>query len=395
MKNFRFKEKILKNDIYTVTLTQKNTLFISNGKDFDLEKARKKAYGEFYERFLCKNFFEDFYIDNLYKDSKNTKFLNKKLYNFFQIENLEKEDLIDFNSSLYEILSIPFESNKKEIVYFPVNLIQNLYASNGMAFHFNKKSALYNALFEVMERYVKFYVLKNLYPLPKVTHKYNNDFIQIYDATLDGKYPVMAATLIRKNKIILTFGSDFDREKAIDKAYLELFQGREDFENIGEIVDNKNDCIDSFNLEKHFISSDGKVHKNILKGDNKELKWNFKEKFDYFDEYYIKDYSYKNYYAFHLIVPGFSEVYPLDDLIFHNKNRGKFYRKYVLKHKNYSKKEIADIFSDVNPNMDLGKFIGVEFTTQMNVDDFLDNYEYLDIKFSKRYLDILNFANFI
>ena len=387
-----FEEEILKNKIYTLTLTHKNTLFTSNGKDFNLESAKIKAYGEFYERFLCKNFFEDFFIENLYSDAKTTKFLNKPLYEFYEIENLEKEDLTDFNSSSFEILSIPFESNKKENVYFPVNLVQNLYASNGMAFHFDKKKAFFNTLFEVMERYVKFYTLKNIYQLPKINHKYNNEFIQIYDATLESKYPVMAASFIKNGKIILTFGSDFNLEKAIDKAYLELFQGRENLENIGNITEDEFECRDSFNLEKHFISSDGDVHKNILNGKFTKIKWRFKEKFDYFDEYYIKDYSIKNYYAFHLIVPSFSEVYPLDDMIYNNKNQGKFYRDFVLNYKKYNKQEIIENFENLNPHLDVGKFIGVEFENNLTVDEFVkkiesDNFDY---KFSKRYLNILN-----
>jgi len=392
MKNFKFKEKILKNNIYTVTLTQKNTFFTSNGKDFNLETARKKAYGEFYERFLCKNFFEDYFIDNLYQDAKKTKFLNKNLYEFYQIENLEKDDLIDFNSSSFDILSIPFENNKKEIIYFPINLIQNLYASNGMAFHYNKKSALFNTLFEVMERYIKFYVLKNIYPMPKINHKYNSEFIQIYDATLEGKYPVMAASFIKNNKIILSFGSDFDLDMAVDKAYLELFQGRKNLEDAGVIIDNEFECKDSFNLEKHFISSDGNVHQNIINGDFKENKWEFEEKFDYFDEYYIKDYSLKNYYAFHLIVPSYSEIYPIDDLIYNNKNHGKFYRDFVLNYDNYPKEEIIENFKNLNPFLDIGKLIGVEFKQNLTIEEFIKKIDIneFNYEFSNKYLEILN-----
>ena len=392
MENFNFKETIFKNNIYTLTLTQEKTFFTSNGKDFDLKLAKIKAYGEFYERFLCKNFFEDYFIDNLYQDAKNTKFLNKKLSSFYEIENLDKEDLIDFNSSSFDILSIPFENNKKEIIYFPINLIQNLYASNGMAFHFDKKKALFNALFEVMERYVKFYVLKNIYPLVKISHKYNNEFIQIYDATLEGKYPVMASSFIKNNKIILTFGSDFDLEKAIDKAYLELFQGRKDLENTGDIIEDEFECSESFNLEKHFISSDGDVHKDIINGEIKKLKWQFKEKFDYFKEYYIKDYSIKNYYAFHLIVPSFSEIYPIDDLIYNNKNQGKFYRDFVLNYKKYSKKEIIEHFENLNPFLDLGKFTGVEFKENITINEFVEkikNSEF-NCELSNRYMNIIN-----
>ncbi len=260
-----------------------------------------------------------------------------------------------------------------------------------MAFHFDKKKAIFNALFEVMERFVKFYVLKNIFPLPKINHKYNNEFIQIYDATLEGKYPVMAAGFIKDNKIILTFGSDFNLENAIKKAYLELFQGRDDLENAGEIIDDTFQCSDSFNLEKHFVSSDGDVHKNIINGNFKEIKWQFEEKFDYFDEYYIKDYSFKNYYAFHLIVPSFSEIYPIDDLIYNNKNQGKLYRDFVLKYKNYSKFEIIENFETLNQFLDVGKFIGVEFKENLNINEFIQKIKNSEFtyEFNDRYLNVL------
>ena len=228
--------------------------------------------------------------------------------------------------------------------------------------------------------------------MPKINHPYNDKNIQIYDATLDGKYPVMAASFIKKNNIILTFGSDFNKEKAINKAYIELFQGRNDFENIGTITDNISECVNSFNLERHFISSDGDVHKDIINGKFKNLKWKFKEKFDYFEEFYIRDYSYKNYYAFHLIVPGVSEVYPIDDLIYNNKNRGKFYRDFVLNPTKYSKLEITEKLNELNPFLDIGKFIGVEFEEKINVRKFKENPK--KQKLSQRYLNILKYLHF-
>jgi ribosomal protein S12 methylthiotransferase accessory factor len=242
LKTFNIEAQIIDeyffNNVYSVTLQAKNLPFFSNGKGWDKKAALLGAYGEMCERFLTKNYFEDYFLDNIYPDAKNCKFLNETLNKFYQIDELNKEDLIDFSSSSEEILSIPFKKlNSNEIVYFPINLIQNLYASNGMAFYPDKKIAFENTLSEIIERFVKFKVIKNGYSLPKIKHKLNSENIQIYDASLNSKYPVMAVSYIKSNNILLTFGCDIDQEKAIEKAYFELMQGRENFENIGEFSD--------------------------------------------------------------------------------------------------------------------------------------------------------------
>jgi len=346
------------NNVYSVTLKAKNLPFFSNGKGWDKESALLGAYGEMCERLLTKNYFEDYYLDDIYPDAKSGEFLNEELKEFYKIDELEKEDLIDFSSSSFEILSIPFQKlNSNEIIYFPINLIQNLYASNGMAFYPDKKIAFNNALSEIIERYVKFEVIKNGYSLPKIEHKLNSKNIQIYDASLNEKYPVMAASYIENDNILLTFGCDINQEKAINKAYFELMQGRNNFENIGKFSDDLFEVKDSFNLETHFISSNGLIHTDFLKPSKfKPKKWEFRDYFVFDKDIYFREYNYQNFYAYQIIIPSISEIYPLDDLIFNNKNQGKFYRKFVL---NCDKNNLLE--EGLNPYIDLGKFIGVIF----------------------------------
>jgi ribosomal protein S12 methylthiotransferase accessory factor len=379
------------NNVYSITLKVKNLPFFSNGKGWDKETALLSAYGEMCERILTRNYFENYYLDNLYPDSGNFEFLNEELKEFYKINELNKEDLIDFSSSSEDILSIPFQKlNSNERVYFPINLIQNLYASNGMAFYPNKQKAFENALTEIIERYVKFEVIKNGYSLPKIEHKLNSDNIQIYDASLN-KYPVMAASYIEENKILLTFGCDIDQEKAIEKAYFELMQGRENFENIGEFSDDLFEVSESYNLETHFISSNGLVHTNFLKELTfKAIKWNFENYFVFEKDIYFREYNYQNFYAYQIIIPSISEIYPIDDLIYNNKNQGKFYRDLVLNHQNYDKNEIIEYFEELNPYMDLGKFIGVIFETSINIEKFLYHLKNnsLNIKFSNEFKKI-------
>jgi len=383
------KDEYFFNNVHSVTLKAKNLPFFSNGKGWSKEEALLGAYGEMCERFFTKNYFEDYYLDNIYPDSKNCQFLNEELKKFYKINELEKEDLIEFSSSYEEILSIPFKRiNSKEIIYFPINLIQNLYASNGMAFYSDKKKAFENALSEIIERYVKFKVIKNRYSLPKIKHKLNSKYIQIYDASLNGKYPVMATTYIKDNKILLTFGCDKEQEKAIEKAYFELMQGREDFENIGEFSDDLFEVKDSFNLETHFISSNGLIHIDFLKKSKFEAKiWTFENYFIFDKDIYFREYDYQNFYAYQIIIPSISEIYPLDDLIYNNKNQGKFYRKFVLDYKTYDKNEIIETFEELNPYIDFGKFIGVIFEESITIEEFLNKLRdnNLNLKFSEEY----------
>ena len=160
-------------DIYKTTLISSNLPFKSFGKGFTQKEAKISAYGEMCERVLTRNFLEEFYINGLYPDAIVTeKFLNQDLYDFYRINKLEKEDLFDFNSDVFDILSIPFTNKKTgEITYFPINIIHNLYASNAMAFHFDLKKAYYNAKTEIIERFVKFQVIKYALPLPKIDGK--------------------------------------------------------------------------------------------------------------------------------------------------------------------------------------------------------------------------------
>ena len=344
-------------DIFLAKITIKDLPFISFGKGFSKEEAINSALGEMYERILLKNYFEDYAVENLYHDQEVKKFDIKKFYDV----DIEKEDLIDFNSNSLEILSIPFSDT-----YFPINLIQNLFASNGMAFHKSFEEAYYNAKCEIIERYVKFKILKEKIPLERIEHKYNDKNIQIYRATLN-KYPVMAASYIKNNKIILSFGCDLDEEKAIDKAYLELLQT--EFKEFGEFGE-----VDEFELEKHFINLSGNVPKEIIEG---KAKYKWISKFSKLNEY-IRRIDYKGHTAVHLIVPNFSEVYPIDDLIYNNKNYGKFVRLSILE-----KKDI-----EYTP-YELGSFCGYIFKKPFYYEDYMKTKKLPE--FDEKYINLLKF----
>ncbi len=345
---------------FLVTLKSTNLPFISFGKGFSKEDALNSAYGEMLERVLTRNFLENYYINNLYKDATIKDFLNPTLKKLYQIDKLDKEDLIDFNSDSFEILSIPFlEKGSNQKVYFPINLIQNLYASNGMAFHKNLLQAYKNAKSEIIERYVKYKVIYYALPLPKVSNPLNSKNFQVYDATLGGKYPVMAVSYIKDGKIILSFGCDLDQEKAIKKAYLEIAQ--KEFIANGNITDDIYAVRDEFNLERHFESLDGDIHINFFKKPLfKKAKWDFYS-FDVFNKKeYFRIYKLNNHFAIQVIIPSISEVYSIEDMKYFNINYPKFERDIILNYQKYPTKEVINTINLLG-NQEIGSYIGVIF----------------------------------
>jgi len=382
--------------VYLAKATDFKTMFTSFGKGETENEALLSAYGEMCERIITRNYFEEYYINNLYPHAKTGDFLNDKLKSFYKIDEMEKEDLIDFNSDSFEILSIPFlEVSSAKTVYFPINLIQNLYASNGMAFHFDINSAYYNAKTEIIERFVKFDVIRYGLPLPKIQHPYNTPHIQVYDSTLGGKYPVMAVSYIEGDEIILSFGCDLDREKAIKKAYLELWQS--ELKERGRFNDNIDEVKGSFNLYRHFVNLSGDVHPNFLKAPLfKPAKWEFDSLDVFNNKEYIRVYEANPYLAMQIIIPGISEVYPLEDMIYNNINHGKlYYRDKILNYEKYSKDEIYEIIDELKYSFatEIGALIGVKFNSPV----FADDFEKLYLKnekpsFSQTYLNILDLA---
>jgi ribosomal protein S12 methylthiotransferase accessory factor len=382
------------NNVFTCELKLKNIPFTSFGKGENPEEALLSAQGEMSERILTRNFFEEYYVNSLYPDSKTGEFLNKELKEFYKTDLLQKEELIDFNSDSSEILSVPFLSrNTKEIIYFPINLIQNLYASNGMAAHFDIIKAYKNAKAEIIERFVKFEVIKYALPLPKIDHKFNSENIQIYDASLDGKFPVMAASFINDDNIILAFGCDIDQQKAIKKAYLELMQTK--LKSFGKITDNIEEVRERFNLINHFIDLSGNVHKNFLKKPLfKETEWNFKN-YDVFNKKeYFKVYKCCGVFAIQVIIPGISEIYPVEDLIYNNINYPKFFRDKILNYQNYEKKEIDGLIEEISvlyPFAQIDSLIGVIAKEPLFINKFKNIINNSGkIEFSKKYINILN-----
>ena len=87
-------------------------------------------------------------------------------------------------------------------------------------------------------------------------------------------------------------------------------------------------------------------------------------------ESYIREYNYLGFYSCQMIVPEISEVYPIEDLIYNNKNNGKRIRDMVLNFKDYDPEDIMIEIEHLEENLNMEKYIGVIFANNFTLREF-------------------------
>jgi ribosomal protein S12 methylthiotransferase accessory factor len=142
---------------------------------------------------------------------------------------------------------------------------------------------------------------------------------------------------------------------------------------------------DSSNIESHFVDSNGKIGFGFLSakksfpltpwryaGANSEDEYDFLVAILHSEkkEIFLREYDYLGFYSCQIIVPNFSEVYPIEDLIYNNKNQAKMIRDMVLNFKDYDYEEILDAILPLDNSIDIGKYIGVIFETPFTMLEF-------------------------
>jgi len=386
----------------------------SNGKGILLEASTASALGEYIERLQTNSFFTDFYLPQrkYYPDEIafdfGGEYLSEELFKVYDPnKELSNEDLVDFNSDYDEkIVALPFiKQSTDERVYIPVNILNNLYVSNGLSAGNTPVEAKVQALSEIFERYVKMEIIKKGYALPKFPKTIVKSFsrvhrdvsalretgyiVEVLDASLGGRFPVTAISLInpKNSTLFVSFGAHPILEVSLERTMTELMQGRsiQDLDSFETPTFDMSIVSDSFNLESHFIDSNGKLGFGFLSS---------KKSFDYSpfsykgftseDEYaylvdilkkikkdlYLREYNYLGFYSCQILVPGLSEVYPIEDLIYNNKNVGKLIRDMVLNFQEYDPKDILMSIESLEDSLNMEKYIGVIFKNNFNMLEF-------------------------
>ena len=398
----------------------------TNGKGSTKESALASALGEYIERLSNNHFYAGVYWG---EDIANAEFVHYPNERWFKpgkkdalpaeilddycltIYNPEGElrasHLVDTNSGNAErgICSLPYvRQSDGAVVYFPTNLIENLFVSNGMSAGNTLAEAQVQCLSEIFERAVKREILEGELALPDVPQevlaKYPSILagiqsleeqgfpVLVKDASLGGMYPVMCVTLMnpRTGGVFASFGAHPSLEVALERSLTELLQGRslEGLNDLPPPTFASEAVTEPNNFVEHFIDSSGIVSWRFFsaKSDYPFVEWDFTGKGensnaqeaktlfgilkDIGKEAYVAVYDQLGAIACRILVPGYSEVYPVEDLVWDNTNKALLFRKDILNLLNLDNADLARLLGRLENNEldeygDVATLIGIEF----------------------------------
>lgn len=398
----------------------------TNGKGSTKESALASALGEFIERLNCNFFYNDQFWG---EDIANAEFVHYPDEKWFQPGpngELPAEVLDEHTREIYDpedellgthlydtnsgnkargICSLPFvRQSDGETVYFPSNLIENLYLSNGMSAGNTLAEAQVQCLSEIFERAVKCEILEGELALPDVPEhvlaKYpkivegikgleEQGFpVLVKDASLGGQFPVMCVTLMnpRTGGVFASFGAHPNFEVALERSLTELLQGRS-FEGLNDLPKptfSSNAVTEPNNFVEHFIDSSGVVSWRFFsaKSDYDFVEWDFtnngqnsnadeaQELFtileDMGHEVYMAVYQHLGATACRILVPGYSEIYLVEDLVWDNTNKALLYREDILNLHRLDDEQLEALVerleeADEDDYTEIKTLIGIEF----------------------------------
>ncbi len=358
----------------------------TNGKGATKDAALCSALGEYLERISNNYFYNDFYLGQEIADSEFVHYPNEKWFQPGAKNSVPKDLMDEYMKAIYDpdgelkashlidtnsgnttrgICALPYvRQSDQETVYIPVNLIGNLFVSNGMSAGNTQSEARVQALSEIFERAVKNKIILEETALPNVPKEILAKFpniiegitsleargypVLVKDASLGGRFPVMCVTLMnpKNGGVFASFGAHPNFEVALERSLTELLQGRS-FEGLNDLVPptfNQNAVSESNNIVDHFIDSTGVISWKFFstKSEYEFHEWNFtgstKQEFNYLmgilneleKEVYIADYEELGAKACRILVPNYSEIYPVEELVWDNHNKALEFREDVL-----------------------------------------------------------------
>ncbi|OFA06930.1 OsmC domain/YcaO domain-containing protein [Duganella sp. HH101] len=398
----------------------------TNGKGSTKESALASALGEYIERLNNNHFYAGaFWGEDLAnaefvhypnerwfkpgrKDALPAEILDEYCLDIYNPDGeLRGSHLYDTNSGNVErgICSLPFvRQSDGEVVYFPSNLVENLYVSNGMSAGNTLVEAQVQCLSEIFERAVKREILEGEIALPDVPQEVLAKYpgilagiqgleeqgfpVLVKDASLGGQYPLMCVTLMnpRTGGVFASFGAHPSFEVALERSLTELLQGRS-FEGLNDLPRPtfvSNAVTEPNNFVEHFIDSSGVVSWRFFsaKADYDFVEWDFsgqgensnaEEAATLFGiletmgkESYMAVYEHLGAAACRILVPGYSEVYPVEDLIWDNTNKALLFRADILNLHRLEDKQLEALLdrlenSELDEYGDIATLIGIEF----------------------------------
>ncbi|SIQ14460.1 OsmC domain/YcaO domain-containing protein [Aquipseudomonas alcaligenes] len=401
-------------------------LCFTNGKGATKESALASALGEFIERLNCNFFYNDQFWGEEIANADFVHYPNEQWFKPGPKDALPEEILDEYCLAIYNpdgelrgshlidtnsgnkargICSLPFvRQSDGEVVYFPSNLIENLYLSNGMSAGNTLAEAQVQCLSEIFERAVKREILENELALPDVPQEVLAKYpgivagikgleeqgfpVLVKDASLGGEFPVMCVTLMnpRTGGVFASFGAHPSFEVALERSLTELLQGRS-FEGLNDLpapTFESQALTEPNNFVEHFIDSSGVVSWRFFsaKADYEFVEWDFSGEGadsnaqeaatlfgileDMGKEVYMAVYDDLGANACRILVPGYSEIYPVEDLIWDNTNKALIFRSDILNLHSLSDLRLKSLLKsleqcEVDDYTDITTLIGIEF----------------------------------
>jgi ribosomal protein S12 methylthiotransferase accessory factor len=398
----------------------------TNGKGSTKESALASALGEYIERLSNNHFYAGVFWGEDIANETFVHYPNERWFKPGKGDSLPKEilddycleifnpdgelrgsHLVDTNSGNVQrgICSLPYvRQSDGKTIYFPSNLIENLYVSNGMSAGNTLAEAQVQCLSEIFERAVKREILEGELALPDVPQevltKYPNILagirelesqgfpILVKDASLGGVYPVMCVTLMnpRTGSVFASFGAHPSLEVALERSLTELLQGRslEGLNDLPPPTFSSEAVTEPNNFVEHFIDSSGIVSWRFFSAtsDYAFVEWDFSghgkrsnaeeaeallgilQKMG--KETYMAVYDQLGAMACRILVPGYSEIYPIEDLIWDNTNKALLFRTDILNLNRLDDAQLGALLerlenSELDEYGDIATLIGIEF----------------------------------
>jgi ribosomal protein S12 methylthiotransferase accessory factor len=347
----------------------------------------------------------------LHRQKVDKRLLTPELLEWYDAEHeLTPAQLFDHNFDALDrgIIALPFKPLSSvdeagvegEAVNFPLALLSNLYLSNGMAAGNSRHECLSQALCEIFERNVKYRVIGEAIALPDLPSEELEKFpgvaariaelrksclVKVKDASLGGQYPVVAVLLLTADGgAFASFGCSPRLEVALSRTINEIVQGRsaETLQGFPHPTMQMERYAAPENLASHFINSVGEVPLHLFSGEADYAcnlsPWQFEgdsqAEFNRLRQM-LKESGHTGYVfevegfplpACQIIVPGMSEVYPVDELIYANRNRASWMRLQFPRIVGMKGKKLGNLLRrleelEVGDSEYIGDFLGIAF----------------------------------
>ena len=208
--------------------------------------------------------------------------------------------------------------------------------------------------------------------------------VVVKDASLGGKFPVMCVTLMnpKTGGVFASFGAHPSFEVALERSLTELLQGRS-FEGLNDVprpTFNSLAISEPENFVEHFIDSTGVISWKFFstKYDYQFCEWDFsgtnKEENESLlailkelgKEVYIAVFDELGASVCRILIPDYSEIYPVEDLIWDNTNKALNYREDILNLHSLDDEALTSLVerleeSQLDNYTDIITLIGIEF----------------------------------